>query len=161
MNKRIILAGKEVLLDTADVERVMQYKWQFNPSNGAIERRHHVPGQKNCRTGRKRETWNLHRFIMGFPPQEVDHINHDRLDNRKANLRLASRSQNQANTRTRAKSGFRGVTMVKNRFIAQAGKDGRHFYLGSFKTVEDAAKAYDAFASKAWSEFATLNARTS
>lgn len=75
-----------VLLDAEDVPRVSALKWAIIGTNGYVV----------CASRRLL----LHRFIMNAPPgTQVDHINHDKLDNRKANLRLCTPSQNQFNRR--------------------------------------------------------------
>ncbi|HUB72809.1 MAG TPA: HNH endonuclease [Solirubrobacteraceae bacterium] len=81
---------------------------------------------------------------------EVDHVNGNRLDNRRVNLRVASHSENMQNrhglTATNT-SGYRGVSWHKRRrkWIAYAQLDGRAYYLGYFDTAEEADEAV-----KAW-----------
>ncbi len=87
----------------------------------------------------------LHRFLM--TPQkdfEVDHINHNTLDNRKENLRIVTRSQNMMNSSLRkdSKTGFKGVTFKKshNLYAARITLNKKEHFLGYFKTPEDAYK---------------------
>lgn len=153
--KIVLIKDKTVLIDADDIDRVTQYKWQYNPSNGAIERRHHISGSGKTRV---RESWNLARFIMNAPKDmQVDHKNHNRLDNRKCNLRLATPSQNIANARRVNKNGYRGIAKHKSGYTAQGSKNGEHFYLGLYKTATEAAQAYNEYAKKTWGEFAILN----
>jgi hypothetical protein len=86
---------------------------------------------------------------------EVDHINHDTLDNRRDNLRLATRSQNRTNSLKilRNTSGFIGVSRRFNGWIARF----NDIHIGMYDTAEDAARAYDAVVSKERGEFAVLN----
>lgn len=100
----------------------------------------------------------LHREVMDAPSGvEVDHINRNTLDNRKENLRFATRAQQNANrTKGKSKSGFKGVTVDPNgtvKFVARYG--GKH--IGRYASAEDAARAYDAFAKETVGDFATLN----
>jgi len=82
------------------------------------------------------------KWVHGTDAVMVDHINGDRSDNRIANLRNSTRSQNLANCRTSPRSGFKGASKIKNRWQANIRKDGVKIYLGSFKTPEDAHEAY-------------------
>lgn len=114
-------------------------------------------------TGKKlgRRIVYLHRVVLGFqdletgenliPGVEVDHVNGDGLDNRRSNLRPATRAQNARNGRSR-RDGYRGVYRVGERWKAQISR-----CLGYFDTPEEAALAYDAAARKFHREFAHLN----
>jgi hypothetical protein len=106
----------------------------------------------------------MHREIITPPyPLVVDHINHNGLDNRKANLRPATKSQNNINKpnikRKGAHSKYRGVTLEKriNKWQAQIRAKGTHRVIGYFEDEIEAAKAYDAKARKYHGEFAVLN----
>lgn len=88
------------------------------------------------------------------PDEEIDHINGDRLDNRWANLRLATHGQNQANCKTWNKFGLKGVTKCGNRFLAKITKNHEYHYLGLFATPEEAHAAYMKAAREMHGEFA-------
>lgn len=91
-----------------------------------------------------------------WPPQQIDHRNLDRGDNRWRNLRLATKSQNTANCKSRSKFG-KGVDLQKNgRFRARLRKDGKEHHLGYFNTAEEAADAYRVAAIQAFGEFARV-----
>ncbi|MBK8246318.1 MAG: hypothetical protein IPK85_02755 [Gemmatimonadetes bacterium] len=95
----------------------------------------------------------------------LDHINHDGLDNRRVNLRPATSSQNQGNSRIN-KSGrtsrYRGVSFHKAskkwRVRIGSGRQGTQAIIGYYADEAEAARAYDAAAIEHWGEFA---ARTS
>ena len=108
--------------------------------------------------GRQRTVF-MHRVILGAPDQiKVDHRDHDGLNNRRGNLRLATISQNNANSRRpKARSGFRGVVAHGRRWRAQIRDGGQRQYLGFFDAPEQAARAYDDAAVRLHGEFATLN----
>ena len=93
-----------------------------------------------------------------MPDKHVDHINGDRTDNRIANLRLAVRSQNNANAKLRkdSGSGFKGVTFSKQmqKWVGQIRVNGRLIYLGSYRTPEEAHAAYLMAAEVHFGEFA-------
>lgn len=93
-----------------------------------------------------------------FPAETIDHINGVRDDNRIANLRLATRSQNIANTKIKAASGIKGVTRRRTgTWQAQIKVGGINHYLGTHKTSELAAQAYEAAAKAAFGEFRFSN----
>jgi hypothetical protein len=100
----------------------------------------------------------LHRFIMAAPKGViVDHVNGDTLDNRRANLRLCSTRQNNANSRRAiGVTGYRGVTAEASGFRAQIGSPAKR-RIGLFSTAEEAARAYDAAAIAEFGSFAQLN----
>ena len=106
----------------------------------------------------------LHSFSDGGSASNglVDHINTDSLDNRRANLRLATHSQNSCNSRrdkSNTYSRFRGVSFSKRKgkWFAAIRANGRKLWLGYFDDELSAAKVYDAAAKKYHGEYATLN----
>lgn len=108
---------------------------------------------------RPRRTIHMHQVVTGWP--YVDHVNGDGLDNRRANLRPATQTQNNGNApRYRNNtSGYKGVYFVARRgnWAAQIAVSGRRFHLGTFADPVQAAKAYDDAAVRYFGEFARLN----
>jgi hypothetical protein len=106
---------------------------------------------------------SLHRIILNSPPNLlVDHKNGHTLDNRRENLRLATRSQNVHNkckTQSKTSSKFIGVSFEKRRgrWDVRIRHEGKQIWIGTFDNEIDAAKAYDAAARKYHGEFARLN----
>lgn len=104
----------------------------------------------------------LHRQIMGDPPgMLVDHINGDPSDNRRENLRVCSKTENNRNASIRRHNalGIKGVYFDPRRetYRAQIVVDGKKMHLGSFKTAPEAKDRYDSAAKHFHREFARLN----
>jgi hypothetical protein len=104
----------------------------------------------------------LHRLILDAPPGvEVDHINRNRLDNRRSNLRLATDGENARNCKRNTKntSGYKGVCFHDRagRWGASVKLNGKAYWMGLFDTPEQAAFAYDFAAAALHGEFAATN----
>jgi len=151
LTKELILTrGKVALIDDEDYWRCMQYNWTAIVSNGKWYAKRHIGGGTHQR---------LHNFILKTSDL-LDHINGDGLDNRKSNLRKASphqNSMNNAKTKNRTSSKYKGVHKKGSSFVASIGHNRTTLYLGSFKTEEEAAKVYDKKAKELFGEFANLN----
>ncbi|MBB3521048.1 HNH endonuclease [Rhizobium sp. BK456] len=135
--------GREAIIDAEDYAIVM----------GAARSWHACPQGKNhyaqARALVTHQVLMMHRVIMHAPKGlVVDHINHDTLDNRKTNLRIVTRQQNQCNVLPRQgnHSRFKGVCLNKrvNLWVAYINAHGKRTYLGYYHHEEDAARAYDA-----------------
>lgn len=111
----------------------------------------------------------MHRLVMERvvgrtlqPNEFVDHINHDKLDNRRSNLRVVTKSQNGMNLRPRGgKSrylgvGFKGADRRKCWF-SYINIEGKRWYIGNFATEEEAAWMRDQYALALHGDFASLN----
>lgn len=101
----------------------------------------------------------LHRIVSDTPADlYTDHINHNGLDNRRANLRVVNSSQNQAN-RAALRDGYKGVYKHSryNAYWAQIRANGVSMHLGTFDNELDAAKAYDIATLKHNGEHALTN----
>ena len=144
--------GRFTLVDDQDHEKFSKVKWCV--SNGYTARG--VGGRKN------RKTLLLHKEIMGTPKgMDTDHINGDKLDNRRENLRVATRSQNMANLPNpiNNKSGYKGVIWYKrdSNWRAFIKVNYKQVHLGYFKDKVEAAKAYNLAALEKYGEYAFLN----
>lgn len=147
------------LVDDEDYEKLVGFPWEFTGSQ-----QRYVAYRKRVGGG-KRPTFYMHRVILGLvnaPPEvQVDHINRDPSDNRKSNLRIATRSQNQVNRSGWRKltSKYRGVSRGKAQKKWAVGLTlyGKRIGLGSYDTEEQAARAYDEAARIHFGEFACPN----
>lgn len=104
----------------------------------------------------------MHRFLAD-PPEgmEIDHINGDRLDNRRANLRVVTRQQNAMNVTGRMDGKLPGTTLIKRKngtrmWKAQMRFQGKNLYLGQFPDENEAHRAYADAAKKYRGEFARI-----
>ena len=147
------------MVDPADYKRLRKYEWFTRKGRNSFYAIRHAPRGKV-----KRGTLiYLHREIIQVPDgMVVDHINHDGMDNRIANLRPATYSQNLYHRKKRAgtkHSKYKGVSWKKDRrkWVARIGFEKKDIHLGCFHSEIDAAKAYDAAAKKYHGEFASLN----
>lgn len=120
--------------------------------------------QLKLETKNGREHPYPHRLVAEYfldnwdPKLDVDHIDMNKLNNHYSNLRMATRSQNNANTdkRTNNISGFKGVywNTQKNKWNAKSQKDGKQYHFGYFDNKLDAARAYMEGAKKLHGEYA-------
>jgi len=147
--------GFVAIVDDEDAPAVLAAgKWTAQARPWTVYARRNV----RCEDGRQ-ATLYLHTFLTGW--SMVDHANRDGLDNRRANLRPATRSQNARNRTVRSDSvsGFKGVywDARAQRWEARIYVAGRGIWLGRFDDLVDAARAYDAAAREHYGEYAWLN----
>lgn len=151
MKKIKLTQGKYALVDEADFECLNQFKWHYNFYGYAV-----------CNSVRIGNYTYMHRLLLGLQKgdkKEGDHINHNKLDNRRCNLRICTKQQNLWNMESKTGvSKYKGVHLNKrsNKWYAQLQtQNGR--YIGSFNLEIEAAKAYDKKAKEIFGEFAKLN----
>jgi len=146
-------------VDVDDYGWLNKYKWHTTLSTRTYYAAH---GSHQSKSGKQKFIW-MHRKILKAPDNfTVDHINHNGLDNRKANLRLATRSQSSCNRRktaTPTSSRYKGVSwrICDKCWAAEIAINGTCKFLGRFRDEVDAAKAYDAAARKYHCQFAVVN----
>lgn len=135
----------ETLLDDDDYELVIKYgKWQVTKN------RNHIYVQKRINN----KLVYLHRLILNFPKGYVDHINHDTLDNRKSNLRIATNSDNlrNGNLRINNKTGINGVYFDKsrNKYLASIKVNYKKIFIGRYNTLEEAREKIEEKRKEYW-----------
>lgn len=146
-----MMGGHEVTVDRSDYEWLSSFKWCLQSGRYAFNR----------------SVGLMHRAILEADSScQVDHINGNGLDNRRANLRLCKRKENNRN-RTKGleragrtcSSRYKGVCWkrAKSTWVAQISVDGVSRHLGYYACEVDAARAYDKAAAEHYGEFARLN----
>ena len=152
MKKIQLSRGKFAIIDDSDFDSVSQYKWSYDPKGYAFT---------NWGKRPNRRIMYLHRFLMSpVKGQECDHINQDKLDNRRENLRTCSRIENSRNRKVfKNLTGFKGVArhIRDGLFSARVLHKGQIYSGGYHKTALEAAKKYNEIALKLHGEFASLN----
>lgn len=157
MKKIPLTQGKFAIVDDIDYAFLVKWKWYFD--DYAIRKSRKSDGLS------KRITIYMHRVVLSrklghFDFEDTDHKNQNRLDNRRCNLRPASRSQNSANRKLQqGSSKFKGVQWHKRgkKWQVRIKFEGKTKHLGLFTDEIEAAQAYNKAAKKLFGEFAYLN----
>lgn len=154
-----IAAGRIALVDDDDYELVTRYRWHARKT-GRDGREDQTYAATSGRAGEGHpKVLFMHGLIMGIVG--VDHINHDGLDNRRSNLRAASRSENGGNKRRRrtASSQYKGISWNRQSktWLVQIVRDSIPHYVGTFGDETEAANAYDDAARQMFGAFACVN----
>lgn len=143
-------AGKYALVDNEDYPILSRVTWCLAE--------HGYP--------RTQKSLYMHSLIMGFPQNSIiDHIDRDRLNNQKSNLRLVNAQKNAINRSPNSTKLWKGVSrrdrLVSRPWQASIGKtvDGKSktYHIGYFATAEEAAQAYDTKALELFGEYARMN----
>lgn len=159
--------GVFAIVDDADHERLAAFVWRRTTTRKPGGRTYHYAARRGDRQ-------YMHRVVLGLTPWqkvdgqrvEVDHVSHDGLDNRRANLRPGPPSPNRAHAFKRspekALCRFKGVTVERKcrgrpyRAVIRCNKV--KYELGFYPTAEEAARAYDAAAVRLFGASAKTNA---
>lgn len=149
--------GKCALVDADDFERLSQFTWNLSTQGYAIAANSTRMVSSGRLTGK-----SMHQNLLSAPDgYMVDHVNQNKLDNRKSNLRLATHTGNMRNTSAKpnktTKSVFKGVFKQGNGWQVSISVDYKQIYVGFYGTQREAAQAYNDAAIKYHGEFAGLN----
>ena len=152
----MLIKRQKILIDPIDHKWASKLKWGI--SGGYVRR--------DIKKNGKNIPIMLHRCVLEkildrplLAREFTDHINRNKFDNRRSNLRLATRGQNQANSVRKNKSGFRGVKRNDRglKWRAVITYNQKKIFVGNFQTAQGAALAYNLKARELFGEFATLN----
>ena len=150
MKKILLSQGKVAVVDDEDFEHINQFNWCYSNQGYAV--RHEQ--------GHHQGLLLMHRIILPPPDEmEIDHINHNGLDNQKNNLRICTRSQNLQNRFIfkNNSSGYKGIYPDRNKWRVQIRINKIKINLGSFSSPHEAALAYDKAAKELFGVFAKTN----
>jgi hypothetical protein len=154
--KIVTRRGHEILIDAVDLALVQNYTWHVNASG-------YAETSTYCKVSRERENILMHRLILGLKSGDGllgDHIDEDKLNNRRSNLRICTRKENALNVGIKASNttGFKGVHFFKRhqKWTASITKDGKTHHLGYFVSPEAAHAAYCEAAKELHGEFANF-----
>jgi len=140
-------SGELALIDTEDLKFIKQCYWGFDGWG-------YLHGRINGKLAR------MHRHLLGFPSGVVDHINRNKMDNRKANLRIGTQRDNSRNLSIAKNntSGATGVYRIKdskvNNWTAEIMVNRNKVYLGRFETIDEAKKVRKQAEIKYFGEYA-------
>jgi hypothetical protein len=146
-----LASGKTTLVDDEDFEKLSKYSWHLGARGYAC---------RAVRSGKKTTQVLMHREILNVPTgMETDHVNRNKLDNRRSNLRICTSTQNKQNQPAKPynTSGLKGVSKRFGKWSARIKVDKKQITLGWFSTAEEAARVYDVAARKYHGEFAVTN----
>lgn len=157
MKKIPLTQNKFALVDNEDYEYINQWKWYHNGRYAARGKYY----KKICGKPTSRIIF-MHRIINKTPDDmRTDHINGEKLDNRKSNLRPCSNSENSMNkiSQKNSSSKFKGVSRhrINKKWQTHIKINGKGKYLGCFTSEKQAAQAYNVAAKELFGEFAKLN----
>jgi hypothetical protein len=145
---------KYAIVDDADAAWLCQWRWR------ALWNGVRFYAVRTAEDGSRRTIYMHREILKPGAGLDVDHANGDGLDNRRENLRPATPSQNSANFHRQSvfnSHGYRGVKFRKGRYSARCRFERRDYWLGTFDTAVEAARAYDAFIIEKFGPFARPN----
>lgn len=156
MKKIKLTQGKYAEVDDEDFEWLSQWKWYARNNKNTWYAVRNI-----CKNG-KRKILYMHRVIMNCPKnKQIDHINHNGLDNRKINLRICTQSKNVMNSRKQknTSSRYKGVNyhFILNKWRSTIQINRKYKHLGYYKDEIISAKIYDYKAKELFGEYSYLN----
>lgn len=153
MKEILLTNGHKAIVDDDDFYELSKFKWYYGKGYAV----------RGVQTPKGKRNISMHRQILNVVPfgrkPTIDHINHDKLDNRKSNLRICTNQENCFNqSKTHGKAKYKGVIVATNgKFIAKIKYNYKTYSLGRYKKEEDAAIAYNNKAKELFGEYALLN----
>lgn len=128
----IIDNGYQIEIDKEDLKKIKKYRWRLDTSTGYVYS--DFLGKKIY----------LHRYIMGIHQTKdglvVDHINRDKRDNRRENLRICTHAENLRNLSILSdnSTGFRNIYRKGRKYVLMSNYQGKVTYFGTYSTIQEA-----------------------
>ena len=147
----VIIDGYEVVIDDDISNNLMKYRWHVKSRRHGI----YFAAMVKQPDGKEKAIF-LHRFIMGEPPGlMVDHIDGDHFNCQRENLRICTNAENSRNRKKPItnKTGFKGVSMCRGKYVAKVKCMNKSYYLGAYNTPQEAADAYNTKAKELFGDF--------
>lgn len=145
-----LTCNKEVMIDAEDLPFIGQWNWCY----------HNEYAIRNNAKGELPTQVFMHRILNKTPNGfDTDHVDRDKLNNRKCNLRTCTRSQNKKNCSPRGVSKYVGVSWINEikKWRVSIRINGKKTHVGSYANELEAAKAYNDAASFFYGEYASIN----
>ena len=148
--------NKISLIDDGDYSGLSKYKWY-----AVLSRNKNWYAVRYFKIDNKYASISMHRQILGLQKgdkREVDHKDHDGLNNQRYNLRVCTHQENDFNRKYQPHSSkFKGVNLTKGKYMARIKLNGKKLYIGLYENEIEAARAYDEKAKELHGEYAGLN----
>ncbi len=151
MKKLKLTRGKYALVDDEDFKSLSNFKWYASRRGYAISNPY-MDGMS--------KVIYMHRLVIKTPKNfHTDHINHNKLDNRRSNLRIANKFQNNSNKKYRNGKSYKGIHKDNKtgKWLSQICHKGKRIFLGGYIKKKDAMISYNEAAKKIHGEFCFLN----
>jgi hypothetical protein len=137
-----------------DIPMVLKYRWHLTNKG-------YVKTTINSRKNTKRKEILLHRYLINVTDFhiQIDHIDEDKLNNQRDNLRICNNTKNHWNisdSNKNSQTGVRGIIFRKdrNKYLARIWKNGKCYHLGYFRTIEEAMSVRENAEKEMFNEFA-------
>ena len=154
MKEILTKSGYLIQVDDEDYDKLLIHKWHISRTN-----KNNLYAMRHAVVNGKQTKLYLHREVLGFPENIVDHKDLNGLNCQKANLQLSNKSKNGQNRRAYGKIKYLGVSEHENKFRMQIWATGKR-YSKLCKTKEEAALMYNEYAKIIYGETARLNTLT-
>ena len=144
----------DVFIDEEDAEWVCRFRWRIN-SDGYVVRGHRSKKGNYYLKRLHREVMKWHGLLKDkdvHDNMQVDHKNHDKLDNRKCNLRVCTPAENKRNRRSKNGS-YKGIQKTNRGYKVTVTAEGKGIYIGTFPNMKIAKHFYNKAGKQLHGEF--------